>query len=248
MDAIDWSTVWRPCVYLMLSGQSPYQNAWFFGPPWALFPLIPLALLPEPIGRILLLLMCLGAFAFAAVRLGANTVCLLAFLLSPVVLFSLYVGNLDGLVLLGAVMPHWIGLFFLSIKPQIGFVLALYWFIDDWRTGGPRQIARTFAPISIALLLSLALYGLWPLRVITADGPLRPNNVSLMPLTLSVGLALAIAALRLRKSNLALAAGPILSPYVSFQSFSASLVPLFRYPPELIVVVISLWLMAFISR
>jgi hypothetical protein len=144
-------------------------------------------------------------------------------------------------------MPHWLGLFFLSIKPQVGFILALYWLVDDWRSGGARQIARTFAPISIAFLLSLAIYGLWPLRIATENGPLRPNNASLMPITLPVGLALTVAAMRLRKGKLALSAGPMLSPYLSFQSFAASLVPLFAYPPEMMTITISLWLLAFIS-
>jgi hypothetical protein len=225
----------------MLAGQSPYQNAWFFGPPWALFPLVPLALLPEPVGRFLLLAMCFSAFAYASLKLGAGRLTLPLFLLSPMVLMSLYVGNLDGLVLLGAVLPPALGLFFLTIKPQVGGVLILFIAADCYRRGGPRYLVRTFAPISLAFLLSFIFYGPWPLRIVSAHGPLDPNNASLVPLSLPFGLALVVAAFRLRRDKLALAAGPLLTPYLSFQSYAACLVPLFAYPVEMAVLVAALW-------
>lgn len=225
----------------MLAGGSPYQNTFFFGPPWALFPLVPLALLPETAGRFLLLAMCFSAFACAALKLGAGRVTLPLFLLSPMVLMSLYVGNLDGLVLLGAVLPPWLGLFFLSIKPQVGFVLILFTAVDCYRRGGALTLVRAFAPITLAFLLSLMLYGPWPLRVATAHEPLDPNNASLIPLSLPFGLALAVAAFRLRRGSLALASGPLLTPYLSFQSYAACLVPLFAYPVEMAVIVGTLW-------
>lgn len=243
MYAVDWSVVWRPCVYLMLGGQSPYQNAWFFGPPWALFPLLPLALLPETVGRFLLLALCFFSFAYAGLKLGAGKVTLSLFLLSPLVLLSLHNGNLDGLVLLGAVLPPWIGLFFLTIKPQIGFVLILFIAVDYYRRGGLLHLARAFAPISFAFLLSLILYGPWFLRMATAHGPLAPNNASLIPLSLPFGLALTVASLRLRRDKMALAAGPLLAPYISIQSYSVCLAALFAYPIELAVTVGGLWIM-----
>src|SRR3990172_13242130 len=83
--AIDWHNTWRPAALLLLAGQSPYDCKWFFGPPWALFPLLPLALLPETIGRLILLLVCFILFALAALRFGAGRLALAVFLLSPVV-------------------------------------------------------------------------------------------------------------------------------------------------------------------
>jgi hypothetical protein len=241
--AIDWSNTYRPAVWLLLAGQSPYAVKWFFNPPWTLFPLVPLALLPETVGRLFLFILCFSLFAFTAIRMGASRLALVVFLLSPPVVMSLYTGNLDALVLVGAVLPPWLGLFFLSIKPQIGSALALFWLIDSYRSGGARQVARTFAPISIAFLLSLALYGPWPLR----DTDALRANASLFPLSLAVGLPLLVASFRLWRPRLALAAGPFLSPYLSFQSWSASLTALLTRPPELIAAVIGLWLSMFLT-
>jgi hypothetical protein len=244
--AIDWTNTWRPASLLLLSGRSPYLNKWFFGPPWALFPLLPLALMPETVGRVILLAACFMLFALAALRLGAGRLALVAFLLSPVVLHSLSTGNLDAFVLFGAVLPPWLGLFFVSIKPQMGLPLALLWAVEAWRAGGIRQILRTFAPVAVALALSFVLYGPWPLAMLhsgLAGTSLvdRPWNASLWPWSILPGLALGALALLRRSTREALAAGPCLSPYLSFQSWAAALVALARRPWWMVAASAGLW-------
>lgn len=237
--AIDWSNTYRPAVALLLAGQSPYASKWFYNPPWALLPLVPLSLLPETVGRLILFGLCLVLFAYVAIKLGARRLSLIAFLLSPPVVMSLYTGNLDALALAGAVLPPWIGLFFISIKPQVGAGLALFWLVDAYRKGGALNLVRTFAPIASAFLISFILYGPWPL-----DAPAlvdKSYNASLFPLSLSAGLPLLVASFRLWRSRLALAAGPFLSPYLSFQSWSASLTGLLHRPLELTAAVVGLW-------
>jgi hypothetical protein len=243
--AIDWSNTYRPAAWLLLTGQSPYSLKWFYNPPWTLLPLVPLALLPETVGRLLLLVISFSLFALVAIRLGAGRLSLIVFLLSPPVIMSLYTGNLDALALMGAILPPWLGLFFLSVKPQIGAGLAFYWLVVAFRDGGPRQVARTFAPISFAFLLSLALYGPWLLDAPALEA--RPWNASLFPISLAIGLPLLVASFRRWRSRLALSAGPFLSPYLSFQSWSASLVALLHRPPELTAAVTGLWLAVLIN-
>src|SRR5690606_38971700 len=72
--------------------------------------------------------------------------------------------NIDWLPLVGFVLPPQIGLFFILIKPQMGLAVALFWLVEAWREGGLREVIRVFGPVGAALALSLALYGLWPLR------------------------------------------------------------------------------------
>ena len=243
-NAIDWSNTYRPATRTLLSGQSPYTNKWFFNPPWALFPLIPLALLPEAVGRTFLFVISLGLFALVAYKLGAGRVSLIAFLLSPMVVHSLMTGNLDSLVLVSIVLPPQIGLFFALIKPQIGIGLVLYWLIQSWREGGFKDVFRVFAPATLALLLSFALFGMWPLRVSSLAS--RNWNASLWPSLIPVGLVLMVVAVRRRQDTIALAAGPTFAPYVSFQSWSASLLALAPHTIEMVVAVIGLWVMVFV--
>jgi len=243
--AIDWHNTWRPAALLLLSGRSPYDCEWFFGPPWAIFPLLPLALLPETIGRLILLLLCFILFALAALRLGAGRLSLIIFLLSPVVLHSLSTGNLDALVLFGAVLPPWLGLFFVSVKPQMGLPLALFWAVEAWRAGGYRRVVGTFAPVSLALSLSFVLYGPWPLRA--ASLAQQSWNASLWPWSIPVGLALVAWSLKRQSDRPALAAGPFVSPYVSFQSYSACLLALVNRPRWLCAASAGLWALVAIS-
>lgn len=102
---IDWRDTYRPAARALLSGKSPYTVDIYFAAPWALLPLIPFALLPETIGRAVLLLVGLIAFAFTARRLGAKPLSMTAFLLSPPVLHCLLNSNIEWLPLLGAVLP-----------------------------------------------------------------------------------------------------------------------------------------------
>jgi hypothetical protein len=127
---IDWIDTYRPATLALLSGKSPYSVDIFFIAPWELIPLIPLALLPENIGRAILLLLGISSFAFTAYRLGAKPSSLIAFLLSPPVAHCLLNSNIEWLPLLGFIMPPRIGLFFITIKPQIGISVGLFWLVE----------------------------------------------------------------------------------------------------------------------
>jgi len=55
---VDWYLVIRPGCLAMLRGESPFDAVPYFGfPPWALLPFMPLALLPERLGRAISLLL-----------------------------------------------------------------------------------------------------------------------------------------------------------------------------------------------
>ena len=129
---VDWHLAFRPAAQEILRGHSPYNISGFFNPPWTLIPLMPLALLPESLGRAFFLLMNLMIFVYVAYRLGASATTMLFFLLSPPVLHSLLNGNIDAFVVLGFVLPPPVGLFFLSLKPQIVPAFALFRVLDAW--------------------------------------------------------------------------------------------------------------------
>jgi hypothetical protein len=239
-SAIDWSTAFRPATLDLLSGRNPYENPLMIHAPWGMLPLIPLALLPESVGRVLLIFCTLAAYTYVAYKLGAKPIAIAFLLMSPPVWHVILHGNLDWLAALGFIAPPQIGLFFISVKPQMGIAVAPFWLIQAWRLGGWKQVVKTFAPFTIALLLSFAVFGLWPLGASRTANYFW--NASLWPMSIPVGLALLVTAIRKQKIEYALAASPCLSPYVLLHSWVGVLLAIVSSTPETIAAVIGLWI------
>jgi hypothetical protein len=236
---VDWHTVFRPATQAFLNLGSPYSIDGYFNPPWAVLPLIPLAILPERIGYAILILLSLAGFSYTAHRLGARPSTIVLLLLSPPVLHSLLNGNIDALTVIGFTMPSQIGLFFILIKPQIGIALAMYWLFEAWHKGGIREILRTFGPITIVLIVSFFLYGFWPQRF-THEINLW-WNASLWPASIPVGIALLGRALLRKQKEFAIAASPFLSPYVLLHAWVGVLLAFISHIRWTVFAVVGLW-------
>ena len=239
--AIDWTTAFRPAVLNLLSGRSPYDSPLIVHAPWGLLMLTPFALLPETVGRVMLIFVGIASYAVVAHQLGAKPISVVFLLISPLVLHVLLNGNLDWLAVLGFVLPPQIGLFFISIKPQVGLAVAPFWLIETWRHGGWKQVFKTFAPFTVVLFISFALFGFWPFKAASYSDLWW--NASLWPMSIPVGLALFVTALRKRKLEYAMAASPCLSPYVLFYSWGGALLASISSVPETIAAVIGLWIL-----
>ena len=240
-SGIDWSTVFRPAAREMLYLRSPFNVPGFFNAPWTVIALIPFALFPEQVGRVLLIFVGLIAYAYIAYRLGGSKWAIVAIMLSPPVMHNMLNGNIDWLVLLGLVMPPQVGLLFIVIKPQIGVAVVIFWLVESWRIGGYRQTIKVFWPVVCATILSLLLYGLWPLRArVEVD---LWWNASLWPVSLPVGLALLVTSLRKRDISYAIGASPCFAPYILFHSWVTALFAIVSSTPETIAAVVGLWLL-----
>jgi hypothetical protein len=238
---VDWETAFRPAAREMLTLRSPFRVPGFFNPPWTAFALIPFALFPEQVGRVLLIFAGLIAYAYTAYKLGGSKWAIIAIVLSPPVMHNMLNGNIDWLSLLGLIMPPQLGLFFVTMKPQLGVAVVIFWLVESWRTGGFRQTLRVFWPITLVSILSFFLYGFWPSRSgVEVD---LWWNASLWPLSIPVGLALLVAALRKRDIYYAMGASPCLSPYVLFHSWIIAVYAVIRSTPETIAAVIGLWIL-----
>jgi hypothetical protein len=248
---IDWRDTYRPAALALLQGKDPYAvdvapNAPFFAAPWGLLPLIPLAVLPLHVGRALLIFISLVALAYSARKLGARPVALAAFLVAPPVVHCLLNANIEWIPLLGFVLPPQLGLFFIAVKPQTGFAVAIFWLIEAWRRGGWRKTLETFAPVTAALLLSFLFFGLWPFRFSGVLGIAESFNVSLWPWSIPVGLALMAAAFYKREIKYAMPASPCLSPYVLFHSWTSALIALSANNAIMVGVSAVLWLLVIV--
>lgn len=240
----DWHHTFRPATRQLILGRSPYEVKTFLNPPWGLLPLAPIALLPENVGRAMLMLMALFAFAFTVYRLGAKPISLALFLLSPPAIQCFLTGNIDWMAMLGFVLPPRIGLLFVLIKPQIGGSVALFWLIESWRQDGLREVIKIFWPITVCLLSSMLIFGPWPLRL--EQAPTFYWNASLWPMSIPVGLALLTAAVHKRRIDYAIGASPCLSPYLALQSWAGALATLVSSVPETIAAVTGLWVLVII--
>ena len=243
--AIDWHGAFRPAALEILHGRSPFNVDGFYHAPWSLIPLIPLAVLPEPIGRALLLLISLASYAYVSYKLGAKPLAIVFLLISPPVLHLVLNGNLDWMAAIGFILPPQWGLFFIAIKPQMGIAVAPFWLIEAWRRGGVKLVLETFTPFLAVLLLSFVMFGLWPLSVTRATELWW--NASLWPVSIPVGLALFAASIRKRKIEYAMAASPCLSPYVLVHSWVGALLAIVSSTLETIVAVIGFWLAVIIK-
>lgn len=240
---VDWSTAYRPAIWRILRGEALYSefvDGQFLGfTPWSLIPLIPLALLPEELGRAALFLISILAFMYTAHKLGAKPISNALLILSPPVIHGLLNGNIDWLATLGFVFPPQIGLFFISTKPQIGIAVGIYWLIDHWRSKGLADSVRVFAPFTITFVVSLLLWGLWPLNFNT-----QLNlwwNASLWPYSIPFGLLLLGLAINKRRNEFAMAASPLLSPYILFHSWVGALMSIIRSVPAMLLAFLGLW-------
>jgi hypothetical protein len=242
--AVDWHWALRPGCLAMLQGKSPYEVVPYFGfPPWSMLPLMPLALFPENIERAILCFASLLAFGYSVWRLGAQPVAFGAFRISPPVVLSLYNANLDRLPLLGFTMPSGIGLFFISTKPQMGSIVALFWLVQTWRSGGCWKVMRVFAPFGAVFIFSLFLFGFWPVHFREIQKYSQGWNASLWPASIPIGLALAVATFRRSEIRFAMAASPCLSPYALLHAWSGALASLAGLSAEMVAAVIGLWLL-----
>lgn len=239
----DWG-VFLSSVLAFLHGENPYLIGEGFRkvyePFWTYILLSPFALLPLWPGRILLFVVSLLAFAVTAVKMGAKPWQVVLFLTSASVMGDVYDGNINWLVTLGLWMPAPIGLFFVMMKPQIGIGIAIYWFYASWKEGGARQVFTTFAPITIAYLLSFWIYGFWIKSLIGM--PANPANISAFPYSILFGLLVLFFSIRDRNQNLSALSGPLFAPYVTRQNYAVSLLSLFQYPYLFIAAWIILWI------
>lgn len=243
---IDWRETYYPAARAVLEGNNPYLAApTFRNVPWTLIPMLPLAFFSERVSGVLYFIFTLVLYALAAVQLKASRTALIAFLLSPPVVYGMRMLNVDALVLMGFILPPQIGLFFVLIKPQMGAAMIPFWIFETWREGGWRSLLRTFWPVSLATIVSLVVFG--SSSIGRSDDLLQAKwNASLWPWVFPIGFALTILSIRNRRKDQAMAASPFLSPYLAYHSWVGVLAGLIRYDLELVLAVIGMWLVAMI--
>jgi hypothetical protein len=241
----DWGAFFRPAAILFLTGHSPYIVDGFYSPPWLLLLISPLAFLPAQLGCSIVFLLTLFSFAFVAYKLGATKWLILLFVITPHVLKIGLNGNVDWLVALGSLLPPQFGLFLVTVKPQLGLPVVLFWLWQVWSFGGFKKVFFTFAPLLVVTIFSFAFYGLWPLRFSNVAS--ETWNIAPWPYMLPVGLALLISSIRKNKIHASFLSAPFLSPYMVVFSMPVVVLGLLPSKLEFIAGIIGLWLLQLIT-
>lgn len=237
--SIDWKVNIREASLRLISGKTPYFSEINLLPPWAYLILAPIALLPPALGAAVMFVLTYLVYILILVRLKAKPIVIIGFILCRFVLANAFLGNVDFLAALGFILPAPAGLFFVLMKPQLGIGIAIYWLVEAWRKGRIPQVARVFAPVTIAYLLSFALYGFWPARFLgmrTAAG-----NPSIWPYGIPVGIYLIYKAIKERKALYAMGASPFLAPYVNITSYAIALLPFIENEALFLIAIALTW-------
>lgn len=242
--AVDWHGGFRPAALAILRGDSPYNTPGFAFPPWTCLLLLPFAIFPEEVGRALLFIAYLFGVAYTTYKLSGNKVATILILCSPPVMHGLLNGNIDGLVVLGFVLPPWLGLFLLVIKPQLTFAYIIYLFVATFKKEKISGVIKVYAPVVTAYILSLIFFGFWPSKFLAAIN--SSFNASLWPLSLPIGLVLLTTALRKDEAQYSIMASPFMSPYVLLHSWVVAFIPLATSSYETAAAVIGMWIVFFL--
>jgi hypothetical protein len=220
----DWSDVYRPAALALLAGKSPYVVDNYVAPPWVLIPLLPLAVLPERIGRIAIFWLSIAGFAYLARRNAARLWSIVALIVSYPVIYGLIYGQIDWLMMGGLILPPWLGLLLLMAKPQIGIGVAMFLGFEAWTSGGIRRLVSVFLPLTCLVLVSYLIFG--PEFFTKSRLVLSPTNTSLWPRSIPIGLVILVASIRQKRKFLSLASSPFFSPYMPVHSWAAVIVGL----------------------
>lgn len=237
----DWN-VYAQAVLVFLSGGNPYAVTGFYNPVWALPFFIPFVMLGAPAGQIAYSAVAYMSFALVAMRLKASIPSLLFFVFSlPVFWSAVNCVNLDWLVLFSLFTPAPVALILAMTKPQIGICIAVYILYRAFRE---KRLIRTAAPLAILTAITVAIYGLPNVSVLSGAW----WNISLFPYSIPVGIALLVIAILRRDKVLTVPASLALAPYFGLTTIAALIVPLLRDRRLMISLFVVTWAWLFLPK
>ncbi len=188
-----------------MAGVNPYSVNDYYNPLTAVILLSPLSLLPFEVAYRIHAGIAFALYCVALWRFSGRM--LFAMLLAPFVWMTVYYGNIEYMVLLGATLPAAVGIWLVTVKPQIGLVVFIVMLIELWRAYRVRSLL-ILIPFAAMLGLSFMLdMGRTPIQ--------KAWNLSLWPVGLIPGALLTLWAIAKRDRRLGLIAAPLLSPYMT---------------------------------
>lgn len=200
----DWAGAFRASA---LNWLDPYYRQDFvFNPPW-IFPLLyGFALFPTKTGGSLLMGVAIASFYWYL-----NDVIKTVILIGSIPAMAMIaLGQLDFLLLIGLMLPPWLGLPFMVLKPQATLLCI------------PKRLnRRSIMSLTVVMLISVMIWGFWWVTVINQQ-PNPKLNMSMLPYSLPLaGLILGYCYRRQSyPDSLLCAASLCVAPYFMIQSLT----------------------------
>lgn len=197
----DWFNYFGPAARRWFD---PYSIHGVLNPPWTFLLLAPLGQLPGSAGPAALQLIIIGAIMLYV----RSPLKLLAVVSSVPFVFDLVVGQLDGLAIVGLLIPSGLGLPLLLIKPQAAALTALTR-LNKW----------SLLSLGLVGAASILIWGFWWWQIDPHGyNPDPSRNLSLFPYPLPLAAALAWWGVKRKSDALLCAATLCLSPFFQIHS------------------------------
>jgi hypothetical protein len=233
----DYSAFYR-AGQALLAGTNPYDVRDYYNPLTVAVLMAPLSLLPFEIAYRIHAGIAFALYCIALWRLSGRM--LFAMLLTPFVWMTVYYGNIEYLVLLGAALPAVVGIWLVTVKPQIGLVVFVLMTFELWRIHRMRSLL-VLIPFAAMVGLSFALgMGRTPVE--------RAWNISVWPWGLLPGALCMVWAIVKRDRKLGLVAAPLLSPYMTPYSWGAIMPGTMRGKLSAVALIVLGWIIVLIWR
>ncbi|WP_119070347.1 glycosyltransferase 87 family protein [Aggregatilinea lenta] len=216
----DWETFYG-AGRRVLAGDSLYRSkithAYYSNPPWLAVILAPLTLLPQKLGYAVLS----AATMVASLALlhhwthgHSGLIKPVLVLLSPAAFYTLMHGQIDALMVATILLPAEWWLLAAITKPQVAIGIAL---------GIPRSLwIKALLLTMVVGLLSILLFGLWPLDLIDQPAPFKAMThnlwLGLWPFQVPAGVALLVLGIQRKDERFLIAGSPLVSPYAAMSS------------------------------
>lgn len=199
-----------------LYGTPSFADYYYYNPPWLALLLTPTAPFAPRIGWGIVSAASL-VIALALLRRWLphpGYIKPVLVMSSPAMLYMLLHGQIDLLILAGVLLPvEWWGLVAIT-KPQTALGLVARIPPRLW----PRAAVLTVAVVA----LSLALFGMWPTKMLDQPRPFLDQGhnlwLNLWPFQVPVGVLLIVLGYSRKDERLLIAGSPFLSPYAAMSS------------------------------
>jgi hypothetical protein len=180
----DFEEVFYPAIH----SAEPYTAVpGFVNPQWVLLALFPFRLLPSHPAAALWVIISVIIIAYVVYQLGGKPSSYFLIFINPF-FFSFYTaGNVEALVLLGLVIEYRpLDVLLMGIKPQLTILAIIRRLADYGR--------KSWLWLLAFLLLTLLLWGLWPVDMLASwgHGPNHAASMDIFPYGLLVGIPVLI--------------------------------------------------------